>query len=143
MANTYIASQTTIGLKKSGDESYATIAQVISFSGPTFQVASIETTNLSDTAKKYRPGITDSGEMKFELNFDPADAGHTGLKTLIETPAVASWQITFPTSPNATTFTFDGFPTGMEVGGGGPEEKVTASLTIKITGVVTAATAGS
>jgi hypothetical protein len=142
MANTYIASQTTIGLKKSGDSDYATVAQVISFGGPTFQVASIETTNLSDTAKKYRPGIVDSGEMKFEINFDPADTGHSGLKTLIESPAVASWQITFPTSP-ATTFTFDGFPTGMEITGGGPEEKVTASLTIKITGTVTVATAGS
>jgi hypothetical protein len=141
MANTYISSQTTLGLKKSGDASYTTIANVISFGGPTFQVASIETTNLSDTAKKYRPGIVDSGEMKFEVNFDPADTGHIGLKTLIESPAVASWQITFPTSPNATMFTFDGFPTGMEVGGGGPEEKVTASLTIKITGTVTVTTA--
>jgi hypothetical protein len=138
---TYIASQTTIGLKKSGDADYTTIAQVVSFSGPTFQVASIETTNLSDTAKKYRPGISDSGEMKFDLNFDPADAGHTGLKTLIETPAVASWQISFPTATHATLFTFDGFPTGMEVGGGGPEDKVTASLTIKITGTVTVTTA--
>jgi hypothetical protein len=138
---TYISCLTAIGLKKSGESVYTTIAQVVSFSGPTFQVASIETTNLSDTAKKYRPGITDSGEMKFELNFDPADTTHTSLKALIETPAVASWQITFPTSPNATMFTFDGFPTGMEVGGGGPEEKVTASLTIKITGTVTVTTA--
>jgi len=138
---TYIASQTTIGLKKSGDADYALVAQVVSFSGPTFQVASIETTVLTDVAKQYRPGITDSGEMKFDLNFDPADAGHTALKTLIETPAVASWQITFPTATHATLFTFDGFPTGMEVGGGGPEDKVTASLTIKITGTVAVTTA--
>ncbi len=137
---TYIASQTTLGYKLSGGESYTTVAQVVSFSGPTFQVASIETTNLSDTSKKYRPGISDSGEMKFELNFDPADAGHTALKGLIEAPAVASWQISFPTPTHATLFTFDGFPTGMEIGGGGPEEKITASLTIKITGTVVVTT---
>jgi len=138
---TYIASKTTIGLKKTGDETYTVLAQVTSYGGPTWQVASIETTNLSDDAKKYRPGIPDSGEMKFELNFDPADATHADLKDLIEDPEVASWQVAFPTKPDATLFTFDGFATGMEVGGGGPEDKITASLTIKITGTVAVTTA--
>jgi hypothetical protein len=132
---TYIASQTKIGYKTSGD-AYTLVGQVTSFSGPSWQVASIETTTLDDTAKQYRPGITDSGEMSFELNFDPSNTAQTAVKGFIESPQVVSWQVTFPTTPDATTFTFDGFPTAFEVSGGGPEELITASLTIKITGSV-------
>jgi Lambda phage tail tube protein, TTP len=140
MSNTYIASQTVISQKIPPASTYTSVGRVDSFDGPSFQVASIETTALQDTAKTYRPGIPDSGEMSFQLQFDPTDAAQIAIKSLVENPAVRSFQISFPTDP-ATLFTFDGFPTAFKITGGGPEEVITADCTIKITGVVDVAAA--
>jgi hypothetical protein len=137
----YIANGTTIGVDKTGSGTYVTLANVESFDGPSNTVGSVETTNLSSGRKTYRPGLPDSGEISFDIQFDPADADHTYLRGLLDSPAVKSWQLSYPTLPKATLDTFDGFLTEFHPSGDDAEGILTASITIKLTGAIVTTTA--
>lgn len=107
------------------------------------EVGSIETTKLASTAKTYRPGLPDPGELTFDVHLDPTDSvAHACLKTLASTPAVHKWKITYPTvdsggSSSPTYETCTGFLTKFERSADGPEENLAASITVKLTGPIT------
>lgn len=137
----YLAQGTTLSVDKTGGGTYTTLADIVSFDGPSNSVGKVETTNLSSPRKTYRPGLPDGGDLSFDLQFDPADTTHTYLRSLADTPAVLTWQVSYPTLPKATLDTFEGFLTEFKPGGGGAEELITASVTIAITGAITTTTA--
>lgn len=136
----YPALGTTIAVDTTGGSTtYTTIGQVLSIEGPSNEVGSVETTNLSSTRKTYRPTLPDGGELTFELEYDPSDtAGHKFLRGLADAPQVLSWQVGYPLSP-VVKDTFQGFLTKFAPSAGGPEENLTASVTIKVTGAVVTA----
>jgi len=143
MATVIPALGTTIAVDQIGGETptHTPISQVLSIEGAGNEVGSIETTHLKSTRKTYRPGLPDGGEVSLEIEYDPADADHKFLRGLADDPEILSWQISYPTEPKATLDTFDGFLTAFTPSAGGPEENLTASITIKVTGPVVTTTA--
>lgn len=137
----YPALGTILSVDKLGTGvTFTTIDQVLSIDGPSNEVGSAETTHLLSARKTYRPTLPDGGELSFELEYDPSDtAGHAYLRGLADAPAILTWRVSYPTSP-VIHDTFEGFLTKFGTSAGGPEENLTASATIKVTGaVVTAA----
>jgi hypothetical protein len=131
---------TTLKVDKTGGTSPTTqVGQILSIDGPSSEVGSVETTNLSSTWKQYRPTLPDGGEVSMEIEYDPTDTGtgssHGFLKTIAGTPAKYTWVVTYPTTP-ACTDTFVAFLTKLGRSAGGAEENLTSSFTLKIDGTV-------
>ena len=118
------------------------IAKVTNISGPGLSADWEDTTSHDSTAgwEEGVPTILRSGEIKIDLNFDPDGVTHyntanTGfLHAFTNKTLVTTYHLVFP---NAETWDFAGayvvaFEPAMPVGG-----KITGSVTIKPTGVVT------
>lgn len=112
----------------------ATIAQRVTIDGPEMSVGTAETTNLDSTWKTFRPTIPDAGTISGTLQYDPKDASHAFLFTLIDTPVANAMNLVFRDGSIAA---FSGIltklkPTGMEV-----ESNVEAEFEIKVSGPIT------
>ena len=117
---------------------FATVAQVISITGPGITVDTIEMTDHDNTTgyKEFLPSFKDGGEVTLELYFDPAHTTHGISQGLLGAiGAVRDWQLVFPTSPS-TQWTFKGIITRFEPSANATEA-LTASCTIKVTGAPT------
>jgi hypothetical protein len=126
--------------KTGGSSSYTTVGQILSLDLEP-EVGQAETTHLGSTSKTYRPTLPDGGEVSLEVELDLTDTGaggtHGFLKTISQTPAIYYWKITYPTTP-VTTDVFQAFLTkGPGRSAGGPEENLTAAITLKVTGPIT------
>lgn len=114
---------------------FTAIAEINSISGPTMSRGTIDTTSL-DTTGGYRTfigGFRDAGEITLEMNFTLA--GYLLLKSDFESALQKAYQIVLPDT-NETTFDFNGFVTALPLNIS-PDDKITASCTIKISGTVT------
>jgi hypothetical protein len=114
------------------------IADVVSISAPSVSAATLDTTNLASIHRTFIAGTIDSGEMSVEIMYDPmsdTDLEDAWDNTATAAPAAASAVITFSDS---ATFTFQAIMTGFSANIA-IDDKVTASLTFKITGAVTVA----
>jgi len=122
-----------------GPEVFTTVAEVQSINGPSLSTNAVEVTNM-DSPDKYMefiPGLRDAGEISFEINylFDNATHGKdTGILQDFDDAEtkVRNWKIIFPDT-GSTTWDFSGFVTEFTMNDP-VEDKITASLTIKITG---------
>lgn len=126
-------------LKRSEDDSsgssYTAIGEINSIDGPNMSRETIDTTAL-DTSGGYRtfiPSFRDAGELNMEMNFtlDTYD----DLKLDFEASAIRYWQVVFPDT-GSTTLEFGGYVTSLGTAIS-TDDKVTASVTIKISGSVT------
>lgn len=106
------------------------IAEILDVTPPGMSRESIQSSHMgTTTAHTFLPSkLYDGGELQLDLAFDPKYA-------IPFNGVVAACVITFPDS-SATKWTFDAFITGYE-----PtdplEDRMTASLTLKVTGTVT------
>ena len=115
-----------------------TIADVVSISAPSVSVATIDTTNIASVHRTFIAGTIDSGEMSVEIMYDPmSDPSIEDAwdNTATAAPVEAEAVITFSES---STFTFNCIMTGFDVNLA-IDDRVTASLTFKITSSVTVA----
>lgn len=133
----YAASATAGTQLQINDTTYKLIEGVQSISGPTAAKTTIETTALSDTAKKFVAGMPDYGEMTVELAWDPADAVHQVLQTKFATAnATADFKIICPDAGAAeiafTGASVVGFPFAFE-----KDSFLKRTVTIKLSGNVT------
>lgn len=129
-------------LLKRGDggapETFTTVPEVRSISGPSTETDEAEvTTHSSAAAGAYREFILtliDAGSIEFDLNYVPSDAVHQNIRSDFASRAKRNWQLVLP--GNAQTISFSGyvktfsleFPT---------DDAVTASVSIRLTGGVT------
>lgn len=114
------------------------IADVVSISAPSVSIATLDTTNIASIHRTFIAGTIDSGEMSVEIMYDPmSDASIEDAwdNTATAAPVEADATITFSES---ATFAFKAILTGFEANIA-IDEKVTATLTFKITGAVTVA----
>jgi predicted secreted protein len=113
--------------------SFTAIAEINSIKGPDKKRNTIDVTSL-DSLGGYREFITsfrDAGQVVLEMNF--TRSGFMDLNDDFESEDIVDYQINLP---DGTTIDFSGYVTdlGMAV----PlDDKVTASVTIKVSGVVT------
>ena len=121
----------SIGNPPTSDVSYTAFAQLTDFSGPSTEVKTVDVTTYDDDATVCLPVIVDNGEVTFSVVYD-SDT-HDDLVSLARTPIVAKWKVTFP---DASVQKFDGILTKFEPKAGGVEDKLTADVTIKISGEI-------
>jgi predicted secreted protein len=115
--------------------SWVAIAEINNISGPTMSRETIDTTAL-DTVGGYRTFITgfrDAGTVSFSMNF--TRTGYETMKDDFESATVQQYEIVLPDDEN-TTLEFSGLVTECPLDIP-PDDKVTADITIKITGSVT------
>ena len=113
------------------------IGDVLSISGPSVSVATIDTTGIADVFRTFLGGTIDSGEMSLEIMYDPGSTAGTALE--------AEWESTASAAPTAKTciitfsdssvYTFEGILTSFAASAA-IDDKVTASCTFKVTSSV-------
>lgn len=111
------------------------IAEVNSISGPSMSRETIDVTSL-DSSGGYREFITgfrDAGTLQLTMNFTSSTL--TTMKTDFESATAQNYEIVLPDT-STTTLEFEGLVTDlpMEIS---PDDKITLTVTIKITGQVT------
>ena len=128
-------------LLKVGDDAspevYTALAEVIGLSGPGLSMDTVEATHTesANAAKEYIAGLIDAGELSIDANFLPANATQTGVISDWQNRTTRNFQIVWPDTAN-TTWSFTGFITNFEPAS--PiEDRMTASITIKLTGIPT------
>lgn len=131
---------TLLQLEAATPGTFDTIAQRVTIEGPERSVEAVETTHLDSVAKQFRPSKTpDNGELSMTIEFDPADVGHLRLETLAATTATVNWRLVFNNETNTRPHRqFPGFITSFGYGGMETESNLTADITIKVTGPLTA-----
>lgn len=129
-------------LLKRGDggapETFTTVGEVKSISGPTVEVDTIDVTTHSSAAsgayREFIPSLINPGEVEFEINYVPSDVTHTGLRNDLVNRTKRNWQVVLPTA--IQTISFAGYV--MRLPFEFPTDEVAkATVTIKITGAVT------
>lgn len=114
------------------------VADLLRISGPNVSAATIDTTSLGSIHRTFVGGIVDSGEMTFDICYNPMANGT--LENLFDAdassiPAATACEITFSDS---ATWNFNAVLTGFDLGVE-MDDKVTASISMKATGAITIA----
>lgn len=123
------------GDTESSGTTFTAIAEVNSITGPDMTRDQIDVTSLDSTGgyREFIAGFRDGGEVTLEMNFTLD--GYDGLKADFEDDDKRLYQIVLSDTGN-TTFEFWGLVTAL--GLAVPmDDKVTATVTIKISGQVT------
>ena len=111
------------------------VAEVNSISGPNMTRDTIDVTSLDSTGgyREFIGGFRDGGEVTLNVNF--TRDGYDDFLVDFQASTTQSYSIELPDT-GTTTFSFAGIVTAL--GTGVPmDDKVTADVTIKISGQVT------
>ena len=127
-----------MGSVDGGGGSFTTIAQVLDISGPEFQVDTEETTSQSSAGgyEEFIPTIKRSGNLTFDVLFDPNAATHeaasTGLIYVMTNRKLRGFQLLMPTTA-AKQWNFLGYVVGFTQSNlvAGTQK---ASITLKVVG---------
>ena len=95
-------------------ESFTTIPEVRAISGPDGSANEIDVTDLSSSAKEFRMGLRDEGNITLEMMFIPGNTVHAGLRTDRANRTLRNFRITFTDSP-ATVWSFAAYVQGLSV----------------------------
>lgn len=109
-----------------------TIGEVKSYSFGDGAASDIDITTLASTAKEYRQGLQDFGDLTLELNRDPADAGQV---VLLEAKAAQATREVVITLASSEVATFDAYVKSVSTEGA-IDGVLTGTATLKITGTV-------
>lgn len=116
-------------------ETFTTIPEIKTFSGPGGSATVIDVSDLSSLAREKRMGLNDEGQLSFTINYIPSNTQHALLRTQRASRELTSFQLVFTDTP-ATTWEFEayvnGFSTSAAVDG-----VVEAQVTLEISGVIT------
>lgn len=93
----------------------------------------LDVTNMASTAKEFRLGLVDSGEVSIELDDDPADAGQILLLAARQGSLSKQFKVTFP---NTKTASFVAYVKKFSQAGG-VDQVLKRQATLRISGPVT------
>jgi len=134
MASNAVAGVGTSFRRYSGG-AWAALAEVNSISGPSMTRDFIDVTSLDSTGgyREFITGFRDAGTIQLTMNFTRATFDL--MKTDFESSTAVSYEIVLSDSEN-TSLEFEGLVTEipLEISA---DDKITASVTIKISGEVT------
>ena len=117
------------------DETFTAVAEINSIGGPDMSRDSIDVTSLDSTGgyREFIAGFRDGGEVSLDMNFT-LDS-YDDMKVDFESDDTVNYQIVLPDT-NETTFEFAGLVTSLGIAVP-MDDKVTATVAIKISGQVT------
>lgn len=141
MAGDILTQGTTLsrGTGTGSPETFEVVTGILDFNGPSPTRNEIDTTDLSSTAKEFKLGLKDYGEMSFNGKFRPADSVHQQIIADLDAEDPGNWKVTFS---DGTTAEFAAYVKGAPTSGG-QDDIVKYSLTLRITGEVTWTYAGA
>jgi predicted secreted protein len=116
---------------------YVTVGEVTSISLPNISRDAIDATHTESTGgiREFIPGLVDNGEVSIEMNFVHQSASDTLIRAQFASSALSQCKILFDPSPEDGV-SFNAVLTGYEVSVP-VADKVTATLTAKVSGAVT------
>ena len=76
-----------------GSETFTTIGEVIQAMSPSETAEQLEATSFDSTSKEYIAGLSDSGEMSFEVNFVGSNAQQQQLRTDLRAGTTRNFKI--------------------------------------------------
>ena len=109
-----------------------TVANLVSVTPYNVSVALIDSTDMDSTWRSSIGGLKDGGDCSFEIAYDPASATHQAITTDID-GATHSIIVTYS---NADTCSFSAIVTSFSPSAA-IDDKITASVGMKISGAVT------
>ena len=126
------------GNGSSSTETFDDIAEVNSISGPNMSRDTIDVTSLDSSGgyREFIAGFRDGGEVTLEMNFSLAT--YDLMKDDFEQSDTWNYRIILPDT-GATQFDFAGLVTSLGIAVP-MDDKVTSSVTIKVSGQVTLTT---
>ena len=122
-----------------GGSTWASPGEATSLTPPAFAVDAIDVTHMQSAngTREFIPGLMDPGEASVEMNFMPGSEGEALILSVLRTKIKA--RCTFPAGE---TVTFDAIITGYAPAAP-MDDKMTATLTVKVSGVVVNAAAAA
>ena len=119
-----------------GSSTWDAIAEVNSISGPTMSRDTIDVTSLDSSGgyREFIAGFRDPGTVQLTMNF--SDTTYDLMKADFDSETAGNYEILFPAAGNNYSFEFAGLVTELPVEITA-DDKVTSTVTIKISGAVT------
>lgn len=117
-----------------GTEVFEEVAEVTNISGPDEALELIDATHMGSPGarREYIPSLLDSGEVQLDLNFLPADSNQGGLRADLNNRVRRNFKLVW-TDTGTTTYSFAAYVTAHSKSAQ-IDDKLTASVTLKITG---------
>ncbi len=117
------------------------IGEINNISGPSKSRETIDVTRLEDDDgyRRFIASLRDAGEVTLNMNF--VRANYNTLNTDYESDDLVEYSIELP-DDDSTTFTFEGLVTGLPLATA-VGDKITADVTIKISGPITVSDASA
>lgn len=111
------------------------IGGVTGFTPPsaTRDIIDVTSSDSADFAREFIAGLIDYGEAGAEIIWDLGTTSDTLLRSLLIERTPRTWEASFAQYTPARTITFEAFLTGYEPDAP-MEDKMTASITLKVTG---------
>jgi len=113
--------------------SWTAIGEVHDTDGPGGSASVIDVTHLQSTAKEKMIGLMDEGQLSLSVNWVPGNAGQAALQTARSSRALKNIRLTYS---DGTIQTFSAYVLNFSVAGA-VDDKVSGSITLEISGVVT------
>lgn len=134
MASSAIAGVGTVFNRWGGSE-WSALSEINSISGPSMTKDTIDVTSLDSTGgyREFITGFRDAGTLQLTMNF--VRATYDLMKTDFDSDSAGNYELILP---DGTSLEFEGLVTElpMEIS---PDDKITVSATIKLTGYVVVA----
>lgn len=121
-----------------GTEVFTTIGEVTNIKGPGEKAAQLDATSFDSTAMEFIAGLSDSGELTFDVNFVSNDAQQQGLRTDMRAGTLRNFKLILndhATTP--TTIAFAAIVTAAPELSGSVNQVVKASCSLKVSGLPT------
>lgn len=121
-----------------GPETFTTVPEVRSISGPSLETDEAEVTTHSSAAagafREYILTLIDAGTIEFEINYVPSDPVHIGIRTDFLNRTKRNWKLILPGSIQTISFTgyVKTMPLNFPV-----DDAIMANVTIRLTGAPT------
>jgi hypothetical protein len=112
---------------------YTNIANVKTFTGFDGTPSELDVTNLDSTAKEFRLGLVDNGQLSFEIDYDNTHASHIALSSKKVSGLLTGFKLTLP---NSNVITFNAFVKKFTLQGG-VDQVARTSVDLRISGPVT------
>lgn len=132
MADVIDAQGICVFIKNAAGDTDIEIMQVASFEGFDGEATDIEVTNFKSTAKEFRQGLRDFGNVSFEVQRDDNDPGQAELKSANALQAVREFTILLA---NGDTYIFDAYVKSFSASGA-VDDILRGTVNLKVTGEV-------